>query len=248
MEIKPTELVDLGLTHGESQVYLALIESGPSTVGPLVKKTGVAYSNIYEILERLIRKGLASFVLKEGTKHFQAADPLNLMDYVESKEKEIEKQKGLVNKLLPRFKTIKERIPEQEAEIFIGLKGMRAAYRNLTYGCRGGEWLFLYMHKDEYADMSDRLYLSIKELLMTPDILRGIGDEAARKSKLIKRYPKIIKHRFVDFPIPGNIDIYNDKILILSWSKSPVAFLIKSPQIASELRDYFESVWKLAKE
>ena len=57
-------LVNLGLTEGEAKVYTALLGTGSSTVGPIVKASGVASSNIYDILERLIEKGLVSFIIK----------------------------------------------------------------------------------------------------------------------------------------------------------------------------------------
>ena len=44
------ELLKVGLTDGETKVYLALSEIGSSTVGPIVKKSGIAYSNIYDVL------------------------------------------------------------------------------------------------------------------------------------------------------------------------------------------------------
>ena len=65
------DLLKIGLTEGESKVYLALTELGSSTVGPIVKKSGVAYSNIYDILHRLIEKGIVSFIIKNKTRYFQ---------------------------------------------------------------------------------------------------------------------------------------------------------------------------------
>ena len=241
-------LVDLGLTEGESKVYLALLELGSSTVGPVVKKSGIAYSNIYEVLGRLVKKGLASFVVKGETKYFQAASPSDLYSYIEKKEKEIEAQKETVSKILPQLKNLQEKMPEQEAEIFLGLKGMRAAYTKLAAGNRGGEWLFFYIHEHEYAEIADRFYLSIKDILKIPDATKGIGDIEAKKSKFTKyASKKLVDYRFVDFPLPGNIDIYKNKVLLQAWSENPVAFLIKSPLITSLLTRYFESVWKIAK-
>ena len=40
------ELLKVGLTDGEAKAYLALSELGSTTVGPIVKKSGVSYSNI----------------------------------------------------------------------------------------------------------------------------------------------------------------------------------------------------------
>ena len=79
--MQPIELQKIGLTDGEAKVYLALTEIGSSTVGPIVKKANVAYSNVYDILNRLIEKGIVSFILRNKTKYFQAASPRNLMDW-----------------------------------------------------------------------------------------------------------------------------------------------------------------------
>ena len=87
------QLQQLGLTEGESKVYEALLSLGSSTVGPIVKKSGVAYSNIYEILNRLLEKGFVSFVTKEKTKYFQAAEPTRIKDYLEKQEAEFRKNR-----------------------------------------------------------------------------------------------------------------------------------------------------------
>jgi len=62
------KLKQIGLTDGEARAYFALLEIGPSTVGPIVARSNIAYSRIYEVLNRLIEKGLVSFVSKEKTK------------------------------------------------------------------------------------------------------------------------------------------------------------------------------------
>ena len=240
------ELVKVGLTEGEAKVYLALLELGSSTVGPIVKRSGVAYSNIYEILERLIKKGLASFIVKSETKYFQAAGPENLRDYLEKQEKEIEEQKKLIEEFIPKLKLLQENIPEEQAEIFVGLKGAKAAYAKLIMGPKD-DWRYFYAHKPEYAELADRFYLSVTQGLKIPKSIRGIVDEPTRKSKTIKAHKKYIQFRFVDFPVPANLDIYNDKVLIIAWSESPVTFLIKSQQVVSFMKDYFDSVWKVAK-
>ena len=79
-------LKDAGLTEGEIKVYLALLELGDTTTGPLVDKSGVARSIVYQILERLIEKGLASYIVKDKTKYYQAADPNKLLDYAQKRK------------------------------------------------------------------------------------------------------------------------------------------------------------------
>ena len=57
------------LTEGEAKVYEALLFLGSSTVGPIVTRSKVSYSNIYEVCDRLTAKGLVSHIVKEKTKH-----------------------------------------------------------------------------------------------------------------------------------------------------------------------------------
>ena len=59
------ELKKIGLTNGEARVYSSLLNLESSTVGPITKKSGVAYSKIYEVLQRLIEKGMVSFIIKD---------------------------------------------------------------------------------------------------------------------------------------------------------------------------------------
>src|SRR3989344_6756812 len=126
------DLLKIGLTEGESKVYLALSELGSSTVGPIVNKSQVAYSNIYDILNRLIDKGIVSFIIKDKTKYFQAASPSNLILYLDKKQEEIIKEKEALRKIIPDLEKLQEMKTRQEAEIFLGKKGLRTAYEKLS--------------------------------------------------------------------------------------------------------------------
>ncbi len=47
-------LSKIGLTEGETTVYLALLELGSSTTWNITKKSGISGSKVYEVLDRLI--------------------------------------------------------------------------------------------------------------------------------------------------------------------------------------------------
>ena len=51
-------LAEIGLTKGEISVYKALIKLGSSTAGPIIKEAKISPSKIYNIIERLLEKGL----------------------------------------------------------------------------------------------------------------------------------------------------------------------------------------------
>lgn len=243
------ELLKVGLTEGEAKVYLALSELGSSTVGPVVKKSGVAYSNIYDILERLMKKGVVSFVVKAKTKYFQAASANNLLEYLNRREKEIVHQREQLKKILVDIEKLQESGEKQEAEVFMGVKGLRTAYEKLfNRKVKGKDYLFFYIHKGPYAEKSDDFYNTIFHLVEKFTV-KGIANRAWKDSWFYKKVKKETrwKMKFVDFPIPSNIDVYSEMVLFVSWDPTPVGILVHSNEIAQNFRDYFYEVWKQAK-
>lgn len=240
------ELLNIGLTDGEVKVYLALSELGSSTVGPIVKKSGIAYSNVYDVLDRLIKKGIVSFVIKSKTKYFQAATPKNLLLYLEHKEKEINIQKTDLQKILPELEKLQESLSNQEAEVFIGKKGLRTAYEKMFKGVtKKDNNLFFYLYDSEYAEESDIFYNSIQDLVKKARI-KGISNKKYKESEFIT-VQKYMEVKFVDFPIPGNIDIIKNMVMLVSWKPSVVGILIHSKEISDNFRSYFNEVWHKAK-
>jgi HTH-type transcriptional regulator, sugar sensing transcriptional regulator len=243
------ELKQLGLTEGEASVYLALLKLKSSTVGAIVKESGVSYSKIYEVLGRLMGKGFVSFIMKEKTKHFQGVPPNRLLDIIKQREEAIKKDKETVEKILPDLEAIGDNKDSQSAEIFIGLKGLKTAYELLIRDYSKEEpLLFFYVHDERYAEVANDFYGKefnyFKKLKLA---LKGVANSNLKKSLSFLKPPKFIDLRFVDFPIPSTIDIYQDKILMTTWRDKPFAYLITSKEISENMKYYFEQVWKQAK-
>ena len=78
---------DLGFTERETKVYLTLLDLGETKMGPLAAKTRLQPSKIYQTLERLIDRGLVTFVIKSKIKYFQAQDPQEILNILKEKEK-----------------------------------------------------------------------------------------------------------------------------------------------------------------
>lgn len=243
------ELKQLGLTEGESKAYLSLLRLGSSTVGPIVKDSGISYSKIYEVLGRLLDKAIISYTIKEKTKYFQAVEPTRLLEYLNKQEKEIKTNKQLLKKIIPNLQKIKNKKILQESEIFTGLKGIKTAYEVLTKNYSGKEpLLYFYIHDKKYAKTAELVYNQefhhFKKLGIK---LKGIISNDFKLSKYFVRPPRFIELRFVNFPLPGTIDLYQDKVLQIAWGETPTAILIHSKEIADNYRRYFNEVWKQAK-
>lgn len=244
------DLQGLGLSLGEAKAYISLLEIGSSTVGPIAKKSGISYSKIYEVLNRLIEKGIVSLVIKNNAKYFKAVEPELLHTFLDKQEKEIEENRKKLKELLPKIKTYSKTSEEkQSVEIFQGFKGILIASKKLYSNVKKHDVaLFFYVHKKEYSEMVDDFYYKLAPFYKKVGIkFKGIGSKEWATSKYAKDTASFIESRYVNFPLPGTIDIYKNKILQITWGKIPIGIFIESRQIADDYRNYFNVIWKKAK-
>ena len=80
-------LREIGFSEREAKVYLALLELGQTTVGPIAAKTRIQHSKVYPTLEKLIDRGLVSFIIRSKTKYFQASDPTHISNILRERER-----------------------------------------------------------------------------------------------------------------------------------------------------------------
>jgi sugar-specific transcriptional regulator TrmB len=241
------DLISIGLTSGEAKVFLTLLKAGSARVGQIVKDSHVSYSKVYDVLERLSAKGLVSHIVLGNVKHFNAVEPYRLEEYIKSKEQEVRKQLETANKIIPELAKVADKNRQNDmAEIFMGEKGIRTAYEILLRDAKSKDILYYFYPFEGYHPIASpfysRLYLFQKQKKVQQ---RGIATYDFKKSKHYAEISKGVKMKFVDFPLPATMDIFKDKLLIISW-QNVIGILISSKEIAGHFRNYFDSVWKLA--
>ena len=96
-------LRQIGLTDGEIKIYFALLDKGSSKTGELSKNSGVHTSKVYPILDKLIQKGLASYIIENNVRYYQATDPKQLIEYMRQKKRAIDEQEKEIEKLIPEI-------------------------------------------------------------------------------------------------------------------------------------------------
>ncbi len=83
-------LEDIGLTNAEIKVYLALLELGTATAGPILVNSELQNSVVHMTLNKLIEKGFVTSV-KEGKRNqYQATNPKNISTYINEKKERFE--------------------------------------------------------------------------------------------------------------------------------------------------------------
>jgi sugar-specific transcriptional regulator TrmB len=244
-----TELMKLGLTEGEAKTYLALLQLGQTSIGRLVKESRVSHSKIYEILNRLAEKGLVNYIIKERTKYFSATHPTYMNEYLDSQEHELSEKKELLKKIYPNLLVFREKIPvSQDARVFMGLKGMRSADEELLMDANHSDVLnFFYVYDSSSVEKAAIFYYQQYQNYIKKGMrLRGIATHELKSSKYHKK-PKNMEIRFIKTPLPGNINIFKNKVLIHCWRETPFCYLITSQELAEQMNIYFNQLWTIAK-
>jgi predicted transcriptional regulator len=241
------DLISIGLTSGEARVFLTLLKLSSAKVGQIVKDSRVSYSKVYDVLNRLSSKGLVSHIILGNVRYFNAVEPYRLEEYIKRKEQAIRKQLEIANKAIPELAKIANKNRQNGmAEIFMGDKGIRTAYEILLTDATPKDVLYYFYPFEGYHPIASpfysRLYLFQKQKKVQQ---RGIATLDFKRSKHYAEIANGVRMKFVDFPLPATMDIFKDKLLIISW-ENVIGILISSKEIAGHFRNYFDSIWKLA--
>ena len=229
-------LEDLGLSKGEVKVYLVLLSIGVNKVGKVIENTGMASSAVHNAVNSLIDKGLISYIKKGKIKFYKAVSPKQLVNFVEDKKRRIQK-------LLPELE-LKQKLAGQknDGEVFEGTRGIISMLNLLIDGARRGQdYLFFAINVVEKNSDIQRFFLNYDVKRKEKGLrIRGIAPESLVQLFKTRR---ILKMKYSKTPIPGNISICGDKMAMFSWGDKPVGYLIKSKQLSTMYKNYFESVW-----
>src|SRR3989344_3133450 len=76
---------------------------------------------------------------------------------------------------------------------------------------------------------------------------KGLANMDFKKSSFVQIAKDYTENRSLETQPPMNIDIYQGKILLTDWN-TPMAILIRNKDMAGKFTDYFEEMWKTAKE
>ncbi|MAG60247.1 hypothetical protein CL619_00520 [archaeon] len=243
-----TQLEQIGLNKSEIKVYLALLELGSSSTGPIITKSHTANSKIYEVLERLIQKGLVSHFTKMGVKYYKAASPKMILEFLKDKKKTIENQELEINKILPTLLKIQEeKEEEKESLIFSGPRGIKTAFTNLVDELKQGDEVHI-MGVHDFGKQFLPLALHFQKIRSHKKIKAKflINISAKNIAKKFKNYPPV-EIRFMPEKLftPAIFIIYKDKVII-NLAKEMTFFVIKSKSAKDAFEAYFQLMWKTA--
>jgi len=239
--IETQELIDLGLTTKEIQIYLASLELGVSTIQNIAQKAGIHRVSTYDIIASLLEKGFVNQTIKGRRKYFSASDPEKVLEMIREKEKRFEK-------LLPELQALQNRnYRKPKVQYFEGKKAVLQAYfdrlkhrpelkENLVFG--SSERIVKEFPKEYKKFTTERIDLGIKAKIIVEKSESGLLEKKLEKKELreVKFLPEGTK-------LQSNTIIYGDRVMIVSW-ESMMAVIIEDINNAFNQKTLFNLLWK----
>ena len=242
-------LEKVGLSGMEARVYLGLLKLKETQTGELCKEINIASSNIYKLLDSLIKKGLVSYRVQNNTKVFMASPPETLNELFLDRQKKLDEERKEVTELISKLK-VKEVIeePQSNYKYYEGINGVKAMWNEITSKLNKNSIERIYGGKKEAIERLIGFYeenhkvrnkLGAKAKILIANEMKALGNKRKNKNTEVK---------YADLKNEGEWGIVDDMVYIqYIITSTPRSFLIKDPIFAKTFELTFEALWKIAK-
>lgn len=235
-------LQSLGFAEKEVKTYLVALAHGPLGATDIQRETALPRATLYLQLTSLEGRGLLAAYEEAGRTLYRAAPPEKLLDMLRQQREAIERKEAAVRSIVPELKSLSPDARLPKVKLYEGLDGLEALRQELLK-YQGIEWYTLTgtdayhgaVPPDRREAQSDRLW---KNSLRGKVILSGLDE---------KPFPEPIKYLFErymvppdKYPVPGEVAIFEDKIVLLSYRNEPVGMLIQNADMSAALRSLFQ--------
>ncbi len=234
------KLKQVGLNEKESKVYLALLESGDSLASRIAKKTNINRSLLYSILDELVNKGIVTYIIKNNTRFYRAAEPNKILAMLKEKEK-------IFSSILSTLTTLhKPKTDKPIVEILEGKQGIKTILNDILR--QNKEWFAFnipgkgpeVLGPNVHAFEKERQKLKIKLNVICVRTKQGLkrGKEFSQMNfTKIKYIPE-------KYESPASNWIYGDRVVIIFWYKEfPFAIRIIDKKLAESYKNNFKVLW-----
>lgn len=231
-------LQNLGVSEDEARVYVALLRLGGTRASSIAKDVGMKRTTIYPILQSLARAGLVNVYFRTSQRFYYAQRPVTVAAQF---HKKIEAFENIIPSLLAlekkQVQMIGLRFIETKEELQNFYRSILAEYKNKNYriissaaGWQGVDPEFFIQYRKDRGRANIRT-----QLLLTADSAAINPTDPA----LLREY----KYLPAEYSFDSTIDIFDDKILIVSPELSSLAVVIAIPAMVGVFRSVFDILW-----
>lgn len=241
-------LKEFGLQDKEIRVFLFLVGKDRLSAYKISKETGLHKSTVYDILNRLNEKG---FIVKEKVEKnllFRANEINSVISNLKSKE-------DLLESIIPELSNF-NKSNKPQIRILEGDLGQKQFNFELLDYIKNKEINELLMIGNSPPN-SEYSLIFVEKIIKEASKLKaqkqkaykGLWNIKLRRNKFVNLYEKFGENRFLEDLSDETLTlIFNGKVIYLfEEAEQPYLVEIKDKSIYSQMKNYFELLWELAK-
>ena len=235
-------LTHLGFSEKEARIYVACLEVGEGTVMKLSRKSGITRGSTYDILEEMLDKGYVSKVHKDKHMVFSPVNPEILRKRYEERLRHFELA-------MPEFIGLYNKQSRPKVRYFEGIEGIKRVYEDtltastdiLNYANSQAIRNYWRDYDAEYVRTRAQKKIFLKGVAPSDEF----GRKVKREDRDSYRETRLLPEN--EFRFTNEINIYDNKVAITSFSNELIGIIIESKEIADTQRDIFKMAWAFAK-
>lgn len=238
----------LGFTPTEIKVYDEITKIGRTTIGPVIKRTGLHRGTVYNAITSLVHRGILLVSESNGVRHYKIAPLTIFKTILDEKKKQIEEDEEWLDKMLKEVSHVSEEDNENEVEVSYGLDSFKDHFFKMFDECalRKMEYLFMGRGGEMMEAIGEQLYKYTqkrkKELGVS---CRVILDRETKKEKYNRFVQGNVRYAESKKQGPLNMWVYGDSVMLVLFTTKPLTtIIIKNALVAKAFGNYFELLWE----
>ncbi|MDP3989096.1 MAG: helix-turn-helix domain-containing protein [bacterium] len=238
------KLEQIGLSDKESAVYIASLESGPSTVVHLAEKTNIKRPTVYVAIESLTKKGLMSSVMQGKKTLFVAEDPGNMDRLIKEAQVEVSERAKLLEGISPELSSLFGMYKEGRpiVRFYEGKEGIETIRRDFAEMKFESVCSFVDRNKmhELFPAQSTVTQMRVQKQIPSRMIYTGDREDTLNDPNKYRQARWISKDKY---PFSGDITIYGNRVALTSFSDNPTSVIIENDGIRKLLQASFDVAW-----
>jgi len=245
--MKVADLQELGFNKNEALVYLSLARFGSADAHQLIKETQCHKNIIYDNLDKLMHKGLVTFIVADGRRVFTLAAADTIVHFFEEQEQALAQKKVKAQQLAKQINAMRHTAPNSaQATIYTGVHGVRTYFSETLHG---SDYVVFGGPKESVDIMGvtfwenhnvKRVQHNVKARMIFNPSLKEYGKSLLNKHTQLRYFEG-------NFEPLTETHVQDDNVAIIVWTTQPLLFLIKDKNVAHAYLQFFENMWTQAK-
>lgn len=239
--MKLNALLDLGLSEAEAKLYLALLGLGRARASIVARNTGTKRTTVYAMLKSLVEKGFVVMYLHGNAQLYYAERP-------ERVRNQFNKRLSSFTEFIPQLEAIaKKDAPINGLRRIESVSELKHFYGNILHDYAGKNYDII-GNRFSWQDLDKEFFVRFRRERAKAKIkTRLLLTHNSKSEDSLDNLPlkRTVKYLPAKYSFNSTIDIYRDKILIVSPDLSTLAVVIEMPAMTDVFKTIFDLLWEI---